>query len=73
MVFTLEIHLLIWHGYIWNLLLLLNMAYELDKDIKKYFISLNFYIRFMHECFVYEQSDILRDYLEKNKLLKGYE
>lgn len=49
------------------------MAYELDKDIKKYFISLNFYIRFMHECFVYEQSDILRDYLEKNKLLKGYE
>lgn len=52
---------------------LYNMAYELDKDIKKYFISLNFYIRFMHECFVYEQSDILRDYLEKNKLLKGYE
>lgn len=48
-------------------------TYELDKDIKKYFVSLNFYIRFMHECFVYEQSDILKDYLEKNKILKGYE
>ena len=39
---------------------------DLGNDIKKYFVSLNFYVRFMQECFVYERIEILKNYLKKN-------
>lgn len=39
-----------------------------EKMVKKYFVSVPFYIRFLRECFEYETPAILDEYIEKSHL-----
>lgn len=41
---------------------------EFEKLVKKYFISIPFYIRFLRECFEYKTPTELDEYIEKNHL-----